>query len=70
MCKPKEKRGLGIRKITNLIRALITKIGWSLDVNHIGWGNIMKVKYLNNLPFVYYFNDNDWPLGSNLEQFD
>ena len=46
VCKPKEKAGLGIRRLHDLNKALLVNIGWILGEDNTDWGNIMKAKYL------------------------
>ena len=51
VCKPKNKGGLGVRRLRDLNKALLMKIGWRLGEDNIDWGNVMKAKYLSNSPF-------------------
>ena len=64
ICKPKEKGGKGIRHMTNLNKDFIEKMGWRLIENKIGWGHIMRAKYLANMHFNYNLNNNDLLGGS------
>lgn len=64
ICKPKDKGGLGIRRIIDMNKALLTKMGWKLVENKTGWGRIMRAKYLANTHFRYNLFNNDLPNGS------
>lgn len=66
MCKLKDKGGLGIRRMVDMNKALLTKLGWRVVENETGWGRIMKVKYLSNTHFRYNFLNNDLPSGSKI----
>ena len=68
VCKPKAKGGLGIRKMKDLNKALLTKIGWRLAEGNTGWGTIMKAKYLSHTPFQWTLYNNDLPRGSKIWQ--
>ena len=59
VCKPKDKRGLGVRRLRDLNKALLMKIGWRLAEENTDWGNIMKAKYLSNTPFNWNLFSND-----------
>ena len=61
VCKPKNKGGLGVRRLQDLNNALLTKIGWRLGEENIDWGNIMKDKYLSNTSFNWNLFNNDLP---------
>ena len=59
--KPKEKGGLGVRRIRDLNKALLAKIGWSLGENNTDWSKIMKAKYLSNSLFTHNVFNNELP---------
>lgn len=59
-------RGLGIRKINALNKALIAKIGWTLAKGEVDWCNIVKAKYLDREHFYYNLSIADLPQGSKL----
>lgn len=66
VCKSKDKGGMGIRRMTDMNKALLTKVGWRLVENKTGWGRIMKAKYLANNHFRYNLINNDLPSGSKI----
>ena len=66
VCKPKEKGGLGVRRLCDLNKALLMKIGWRLGEDSTNWGNIMKVKYLSNSLFTWNLFNNDLLGGSKI----
>ena len=49
--KPKEKGGLGVRRLKDLNKALVAKVGWRLGKSTVDWSKIMKTKYLSNTQF-------------------
>lgn len=63
---PKSQGGLGIRKITNLNKALITKVGWNLMLGEAEWCTIMKAKYLNQEHFSRALDLMGLPSGSKI----
>ena len=66
VCKPKEKGGLGVRRLRDLNKAILTKIGWRLGEDNTDWGNIMKAKYLSNSLFTWNLFNNDLQGGSKI----
>ncbi|KAK3230980.1 hypothetical protein Dsin_002861 [Dipteronia sinensis] len=49
VCKPKEKGGLGIKKMKIMNQALLAKAGWRLyQKENSLWANIIRNKYLKN----------------------
>ena len=57
-----------MRKMKDLNKALLTKVGWRLAEGNTGWGNIMKAKYLSNTSFRWNLYNNDLPRGSKIWQ--
>lgn len=52
ICKPKDVGGLGIRRLYDMNRALIAKLGWLLSKNPNSlWSWIILAKYLKNHSF-------------------
>ena len=68
VCKPKCKGLLGARRMKDLNKSPLTKIGWRLEEGKIGWGNIMKAKYFSNTSFRWNLYNNDLPGGSKIWQ--
>jgi len=66
VCKPKDKGGLGIRKITKLNNALLTKVSRKLLKDEANWCKSLQVKYLGNLNFIQCIWRNDLPMGSRI----
>ena len=66
VCKPKEKGGLGVRRLRDLNKALLAKVGWRLGESTTNWSKIMKAKYLSNSHFSYNLYNNDLPRGSKI----
>ena len=66
VCKPKAKRGLGVRRLGYLNKTLLTKVGWRLVEKNTDWSNIMKAKYLSNSSFIYHLFNNNFPRGSKI----
>ena len=66
VCKPKGKGGLGIRRMKDLNKSLLTKIGWRLAEGNTGWENTMKAKYLSNTSFRWNLYNNDLLGGSKI----
>ena len=66
VCKPKNKGGLGVRRLWDLNNSLLTKIGWRLGEENTNWGNIMKAKYLSNTPFNWNLFSDDLLGGSKI----
>lgn len=60
VCKPKSMGGLGIRKISDLKKALLTKIGWILMKEKMDWSMIMRVNYFNHTPFPSLLSSNEF----------
>lgn len=54
ICIPKCSGGLGFRKMWNINRALITKLGWAMTIEEDRlWVNIFKAKYMCHEQFRY-----------------
>ncbi len=66
VCKPEEKGGLGVRRLCDLNKALLTNISYRLGEDNTEWGNIMKAKYLSNSLFNWNLFNNDLPEGSKI----
>ncbi|XP_057839248.2 uncharacterized protein LOC131049223 [Cryptomeria japonica] len=63
--KPKYMGGLGIR-ISDLNKALLTKITWNLVMGNADSCKIMRAKYFNHTPFSSLVSSNDLPSGSKI----
>lgn len=66
VCLPKSIRGLSIRKINALNKALIAKVGWTLAKGEAAWCNIIRAKYLEREQFYCNLSAGDLPHGSKL----
>jgi hypothetical protein len=53
LCKPKEKGGLGLRRMKEVNLALISKLGWNLlNKTDLMWVSQLHCKYLNSCSFL------------------
>ncbi len=59
VCKPKEKGRMGVRRLCDLNKAILMKIGRRLGEDNTDWGKIMKAKYLSNSLFTWNLFNND-----------
>ena len=57
---------MGARRLYDLNKSLLEKIGWRLGEDKIDWSNIMKAKYLSNSPFTNNLFNNDLLGGSKI----
>ncbi|KAG8372571.1 hypothetical protein BUALT_Bualt12G0079900 [Buddleja alternifolia] len=61
ICSPKEFGGLGLRKLRDMNRALVSKLAWKICVESSLWTNFLRSKYLRD---THFLDQNETPRSS------